>query len=191
MIRLFEIFLCLFLFTLVTMAQSDDKTQQSNTTNSSPMQQDQDVTKYRADIEKMNQKFDKAMLDGDYSTLNSFWVDDGIALPSYQPILNGKEAITEMNKKEIAEGVKYHTFVTKPSQVFGNGNLICEIGTYQVTFTPANTTNPIDDHGKYLNLWEKQSDGSLKIKVQTWNTDLPPQGMMAGAREKEDSTETK
>lgn len=189
--KLLEIFLCLFLFTFVTMAQYDNNTQQNKSTNKSTMQQDQDVSKYRTDIEKMNQTFDKAMIEGDIATLNSFWLDDGIALPSYHPMINGKDAITEMNKKEIAEGVKYHTFVTKPSQVFAKGDLICEIGTYQVTFTPPKETEQVNDHGKYLNLWEKQSDGSLKIKVQTWNTDMPPQGMMAGAREKEDSKETK
>jgi ketosteroid isomerase-like protein len=32
----------------------------------------------------------------------------------------------------------------------------------------------MEDTGKYLTLWEKQADGSLKIKVETWNTDKNP-----------------
>jgi ketosteroid isomerase-like protein len=36
---------------------------------------------------------------------------------------------------------------------------------------PAKTTS---DHGKYLTIYQKQKDGSWKIKADMWNTDLNP-----------------
>jgi ketosteroid isomerase-like protein len=36
--------------------------------------------------------------------------------------------------------------------------------------------NDFEDQGKYLTIWEKQSDGSLKIKVEMWNTDVNNMG---------------
>jgi hypothetical protein len=30
------------------------------------------------------------------------------------------------------------------------------------------------DNGKYITIWEMQKDGSIKIKVETWNTDHNP-----------------
>jgi hypothetical protein len=40
------------------------------------------------------------------------------------------------------------------------------------------------DNGKYLTLFEIQQDGSLLIKVDTWNTDLNPwEAMMANQEE--------
>ncbi len=33
---------------------------------------------------------------------------------------------------------------------------------------------PWNDHGKYMTIWEMQDDGSLKVKVETWNTDVNP-----------------
>jgi ketosteroid isomerase-like protein len=33
---------------------------------------------------------------------------------------------------------------------------------------------PMNDAGKYVTIWEKQKDGSLKIKIETWNTDSNP-----------------
>jgi hypothetical protein len=30
------------------------------------------------------------------------------------------------------------------------------------------------DNGKYITVWEVQDDGSLKIRVETWNTDINP-----------------
>jgi ketosteroid isomerase-like protein len=41
---------------------------------------------------------------------------------------------------------------------------------------------PMDDHGKYLTIWEKQKDGSLKVKVETWNSDVQPMNMQATAQ---------
>jgi hypothetical protein len=37
---------------------------------------------------------------------------------------------------------------------------------------------PMDDRGKYLTIWEKQKDGSLKVKIETWNSDINPMSMM-------------
>jgi hypothetical protein len=33
---------------------------------------------------------------------------------------------------------------------------------------------PMEDHGKYVTVWEKQKGGALKIKVETWNSDINP-----------------
>jgi hypothetical protein len=42
----------------------------------------------------------------------------------------------------------------------------------------------IEDAGKYLTIYERDADGALKIKVETWNTDVNPMmmggGMMGG-----------
>jgi len=31
---------------------------------------------------------------------------------------------------------------------------------------------PINDRGKYLEVWEKQADGNWKCAADTWNSDL-------------------
>jgi ketosteroid isomerase-like protein len=63
-------------------------------------------------------------------------------------------------------------------KVMVNGNLITEIGTYKISMSMPNMDNPIDDHGKYLTIWEKQKDGSLKVKVEIWNSDVDHMSMM-------------
>ena len=56
--------------------------------------------------------------------------------------------------------------------------MITEIGTYKMNRSMPGMDKPMDDHGKYLTIWEKQKDGSLKIKVETWNSDVDPMSMM-------------
>src|SRR6266498_131357 len=44
-------------------------------------------------------------------------------------------------------------------------------GTYELTMNDA-SGNPVNDRGKYLEVWEKQPDGSWKCGADIWNSDL-------------------
>jgi ketosteroid isomerase-like protein len=149
--------------------------------------QNNDMSQIRSNIEKMNQEYDKAFLSKDYATMNNYFSDDAISMPSYAPMIKGKDAILE-NEKKMDMGSKYNSFTTTPTDVFGNGDLVCEVGTYEISFNMPNQTTAMTDRGKYVNIWQKQNDGSLKIKTEIWNSDMNPrEGMnQAGAKPKTD-----
>jgi hypothetical protein len=52
-----------------------------------------------------------------------------------------------------------------------------------------NMPTAMTDHGKYMNIWQKQSDGSWKLRADTWNSDINPYANMdkAGAKSKDDT----
>jgi ketosteroid isomerase-like protein len=54
---------------------------------------------------------------------------------------------------------------------------VYEIGKYGISLTLPGTQHPLADNGKYMTIWEKQPDGSLKIKLDIWNTDMNPWAM--------------
>jgi ketosteroid isomerase-like protein len=118
----------------------------------------QSPSEYKAKIEALNKEMAKNMLDG---------------LPAI------KKASEEMQKK----GVKFTSFVPTTLKVIVNGNQITEVGTYKISISMPGMDKPIDDHGKYLTLWEKQKDGSLKVKIETWNSDVDPMSMMNTAEQ--------
>ena len=150
------------------------------------MAQNNDMSTVRMNLEKMNKDYDKAFMSKDYETMNSFFTDDAISLPSYSPMIKGKQAILESDKK-MDMGTKYNSFTTTPTDVYGSNDLVCEIGTYEINFTVPNQTKAMTDKGKYVNIWQKQSDGSLKIKTEIWNSDVNPREMtQAGAKPKTD-----
>ena len=138
---------------------------------------------------KMNNKFGQALLSGDYNTIADFYTEDAVSLPSYEPMWKGKNEILEGNKKDFESGVKYSDFKAKTTDVFSSGNITCEVGTYELSFKAPNMSKPMKDHGKYLNIWQKQSDGSWKLRADTWNSDVNPMSMnQAGAKPKEDES---
>lgn len=63
-----------------------------------------------------------------------------------------------------------------PSKAEVSGDLGYTSGAYEFSFVDP-TGKTIPDHGKYVTVWKKQKDGSWKVLLDIFNTDLPPAGM--------------
>lgn len=138
----------------------------------------QSSSEYKSKIEALNKEMAKNMVAGNSDQLLGMYTNDAISLPSYEPMHEGLAAIKQASADMAKNGMKFTLFEPTVKKVMVNGNMITEIGTYKVTMKMPNMDKPMDDHGKYLTIWEKQSDGSLKIKVETWNSDVNPMEMM-------------
>ncbi len=125
-------------------------------------------------VEEWNKQFSAAMVANDKATMLSFYTDDAYSLPSYTPMLIGKKAIeNSMNMDENSE-VKIISFRFNTKDLWISGNQMCEVGTYDLSMKVGDQGNMTQDHGKYLTIYQKQEDGSWKIKADMWNTDLNP-----------------
>ena len=133
---------------------------------------------YKAKIETLNKEMVKYMLEGNTEKTLELYTDDAISMPSYQPMQVGIAAIRAASEEMTKSGLKYKSFETTTLKLVPNGTQITEIGTYKVSVTMPGMDMPMDDQGKYLTVWEKQNDGKLKVKIETWNTDMPQTGMM-------------
>jgi len=138
----------------------------------------QSSAEYKTKIEKINKEMTKYMLEGNSEKSMSLYADDAISLPSYEPMHDGIASIRKANEEMMKSGMKITAFEPVTLKVMVNGNMITEIGTYKISMTMPGMEKPMEDHGKYLTIWEKQKDGSLKVKIETWNTDMDPMSMM-------------
>jgi len=133
---------------------------------------------YKAQIEKLNKQMVEYILEGNTEKSMSLYAKDAISMPSYEPMHQGIDAIREASEKMVASGWKFTSFEPTVVKVIPMGDLVAEIGTYKVSMIMGGTNKPMDDMGKYLTIWEKQKDGSLKVKVETWNSDMDPTEML-------------
>lgn len=124
--------------------------------------------------QKRTTKFAKALLANDHATMMSMYADDGYNLPSYSPMLKGKEAMKKHGMEQEKMGIKMKTFSLTVVDVIPGSDLMVEIGTYNLTMAMPGGDKPFPDHGKYVTVWQKQKDGSWKIKADMWNTDVNP-----------------
>ena len=60
-------------------------------------------------------------------------------------------------------------------EVAKSGDIGLVSGTYELTINDA-SGKPVNDRGKYVEVWEKQADGKWKCGADIWNSDLPAPG---------------
>lgn len=140
----------------------------------SPFVMAQSEAEYKVKIEKINQKMKEAMLSGNAEANLALYAKDAISMPSYEPMLEGIDALRKSNEAMKKSGMKVVKFEPTTYKVMVSGNLVTEVGFYEIAFTYPGMDERIEDKGKYLTVYEIQPDKSLKIKIETWNTDKSP-----------------
>jgi len=134
----------------------------------------QSAKEYQSKIENLNKEMVSAMVEGNIEKNLSLYTDDAISMPANEPMREGIAAI-RVGAEEMAKmGIKVNSFEPTIRKVIPDGNLIMEIGNYKINITIPGMDKPYEDHGKYLTIWAKQPDGSLKVKVEIWNSDINP-----------------
>lgn len=144
-----------------------------------------DIDKLKSEIESINAKLVKANIAGDLETIASFYTDDIIHMPNYAPMVKGKEIMLEKEKETREAGFKMLSMNLNIVDVIVCKDLVIEIGEYALSLTIPEMSYPVADNGKYVTVWERQKDGSLMIKIETWNTDVNPMKMGKEMMEKE------
>jgi len=134
----------------------------------------QSAKDYQLKIENLNKEMTKNMLEGNLEKSLSMYTADAISMPSNEPMREGIAAIRKSAEDMAKMDMKVTMFEPTTLKVIPDGKLITEIGTYKIKLTVPGMDQPVEDHGKYLTLWEKQTDGSLKVKVEIWNSDVNP-----------------
>jgi ketosteroid isomerase-like protein len=102
----------------------------------------------------------------------SFYSDDAVVMPPNAPADTTKEAIRKDWQDLLGSSGLTISWKTTKVEVAKSGDLACLSGTYEVTMNDP-SGKAVNDHGKYVEVWEKQADGKWKCGTDIWNSDLP------------------
>ncbi len=127
-----------------------------------------------AELEAISDKLCKAIVDGDFETLLSFYADDATVLPNYGKKLQGKEAIRKNMIADREAGIAFESFAGRVEKAWECDGIVYEIGTYALSLSLPGIARPIGDKGKYMTVWRRDKSGKLKIVYEIWNTDIEP-----------------
>ena len=102
----------------------------------------------------------------------SNYAEDAVWLPPNAPIVKGKQAIRAgWSQFLAARGIRINWQIAKV-ETSRSGDLAYTFYTYQMSMQ-GRDGKPIVDHGKDVAVWKKQGDGSWKMVMDTFNSDLP------------------
>ena len=110
-----------------------------------------------------------------------FVLDSAVVLGPNAPITLGKEAIRRIFAGAFAMPGYACKWQPAKVEVARSGDLGYSRGTYELSINDAKG-NPITDRGKYATVWKKQADGSWKVALDMFNTDLPARSSKLEAR---------
>src|SRR6266513_2211098 len=102
----------------------------------------------------------------------SYYAADAIVMPPNAPAATTKEAIRSAWKEMLTSPGAAISWKATKVEVAKSGDMACVSGTYEETTTDA-SGKPVKDRGKYVEVWEKQADGTWKVVADIWNSDLP------------------
>jgi len=125
-----------------------------------------------AQVYELWNEYAAAANDGDMERWIALWIDDGIQMPPGAPRRVGREQIRR-EMQLLFDHFDTRKMIIQPEEVRILGDRAYSHGTYEFEMAPKEGGETKSHSGKFLDILEKQVDGSWKIAVDCRNFDPP------------------
>ncbi len=119
-------------------------------------------------IRATSRRYVETSLARDFDSWIELCTADTVFMPPNQSRHEGKENV----RAWINEFPETTSLTVTPVEIQGRGDLAFARGAYTFTVVPPGM-DPISDSGNYIEIWQKQTDGSWLILRDIWNSDQP------------------
>lgn len=136
---------------------------------------------YRAEINKARNKYVLAWKAANAEQIADLYTNDALVLYPNQSALTGRSAILAYFKSFFAEFTQEEWELTS-AEIEIVDPWAFDRGTYRWKGVPRAGGDPIEDHGKYLVVLQRQADGTWKVARDMDNSDRPVSQTSRGAR---------
>jgi uncharacterized protein (TIGR02246 family) len=125
-------------------------------------------------IDRLREAHVTALNAGDANAWEACFTGDGVQMPPNFGANVGRTAILGWSKGFL--NLFTCRFSLSVEEVRIAADWAFERGRYDITLTPRFGGQCMDDRGKYITIYQRQSDGSWKIARDIWNSDRPLPG---------------
>lgn len=129
----------------------------------SPMLTEADI----ADIDTRREIVVSMVKSADFSQAADVYDANCIVLPPGMEATRGiEETVNSMSQTPPVVD-----FSITNETIEGNGSYAFATGKFQISLM-INDSIPVDDNGKYIEVWRKQDDGTWRLYQDTWNSSV-------------------
>ena len=133
-------------------------------------------------IQALDEQWSATAARNDLEGTVAFYSDDAVLLPPNAPIIvKDPKSIRDSWAGLLGPNTSVSWKVSKV-EVAKSGEIGYLYGTYQLSIKNPKGGPAINDTGKLLEVWKKQSDGKWKCIVDTYNSDLPAPAIPEGKK---------
>jgi ketosteroid isomerase-like protein len=126
----------------------------------------------RDDVRNLKARFARAVAEKDVKALVDCYETDGIVLAPDTPMVRGSSALGGLFQKDIIDaGVQAIEFDT--TDLVEDGSLVIEAGR-NLVHVELPDGRSIANPGKYLVVYRRQADGTLKLVFDSFSSDSAP-----------------
>jgi uncharacterized protein (TIGR02246 family) len=127
-----------------------------------------------AQIYELWKRYADAASEGDTERWMALWVEDAIQMPPGAPTRVGRAEI-QRAMRPLFERCRSRKVIIEPEEVRIMGDLAFAHGTYALEMAPEPGGETEKYFGKFLDILEKQVDGSWKIAIDCHNCSSTPE----------------
>lgn len=125
------------------------------------------------EVRRADAELQAAVAAKDLEKVMSYYAEDASLLPAASPLVEGWQAIREEWSHIFA--IPGLNSAGEMTRVLASGNLAYTQGRYTATMNGPGGDEVVE-HGKWVTVWHRQSDGTWKVIADIYNTDtLPPE----------------
>lgn len=127
-----------------------------------------------ADIEankKLVELWDETMRAGDTDAMLELYVDNPVRLMPNEPIFQGRERVRSSFQTFFNENE--YNYVSKIEDIIIAGDYAIIRGSYTGSHTEKASGQTVSDVGKWVEIHQRQADGSWKVMYDIENSDFP------------------
>jgi len=125
-----------------------------------------------SELRALDEQWSATAARNDLDGTVAFYADDAVLLAPNAPIATDKKAIRESWAGLLGPNTSV-SWKWSRIEVAQSGELAYIYGSYKLTIGASSVSGPVNDTGKFLEVWKKQPGGTWKCIVDTYNSDLP------------------
>ena len=169
-ISILSFFALVFVITLFGCERESEEKEESEEKD------DSETMSIEADVEALNwenRKYDDTYSSGDLDGFMALFTSDAVQMPNDAPIIVGRHAIRSRAKEGFANNTFKLTDTIEDIKVSGNWAYVR--GNFTNITTPKDGGTDVTQEGKWIAVYQRQSNGTWKLYSEIWNNNAPSQ----------------